>query len=160
MSDIFQRLQDLSVCLCAQLEIDGSSTLCFCGVTPGEQVAHEYMGDCDDCSMAWVRVSAIYPASGVGQINIAPGNCQSLTGVDIEMGIARCNPVGGPDGSPPTQEELLAAAEQQIKDAMTMWRAIICCQGEEADWIIGQYQPFGPDGGTVGGTIEINFLEQ
>lgn len=156
---IWDRMRDLAACLCAQCEDDSLPPLCFCGIVPGQEVALEYHGNCEDvCGMAWVRMTALYPASGVGAVNTSPGNCGSLVGVDVELGIMRCMPVGEADGSPPTADQLQAAAELQVKDALALWAAVQCCQAS-ADFLIGQYTPFGPSGGIIGGTLEVNFLE-
>lgn len=162
-SAVWQRLNDLATCLCAQCldssECGETPPLCFCGIVPGQEVALEYHGNCDDvCGMAWVRMTSLYPAIQVGQVNTNSGNCASMTGVDVELGIMRCMPVGEADGSPPSAEQLLAATELQVKDALALWQAVMCCQGS-SDFLVGQYQPFGPEGGIVGGTLEVNFLE-
>lgn len=156
---IFSRLDDLRTCLCAQIELDDLPSLCFCGIVPGSEVAVEYQGDCTDrCGMAWIRLASLYPAVSVGQVSTQMGNCGNMMGVDVEVGVMRCMPVGGYDGLPPTPAQLRAATELQVKDAQAIWKAVVCCQGSD-DWIIGQYRPFGPDGGIVGGIVEINFLE-
>ena len=158
MNSIWERVTNLATCLCATCE-ENATPLCFCGVVPGLEVALDYHGNCANvCGMAWVRVSAMYPASSVGAVNTQPGNCGSLVGVDVELGIMRCMPVGEADGSPPTPDQLRAAAELQISDALALWSAVRCCD-PDSDWLIGQYQPFGPSGGIVGGTVEVNFLE-
>jgi hypothetical protein len=37
---------------------------------------------------------------------------------------------------------------------MAMGRAIACCRNSN-DWVLGQYQPYGPEGTIVGGTFQI-----
>lgn len=146
------RLSALAECLCAQIILDGLPEPCFCGLVPGEAPAIEYVTNCDDdmCGMAWVRLAAVAPISGVGVPNIVINNCNSEIGFDAEVGIMRCAPAGESDGTPPPADELLAAADLQIADMMAMYRAIACCDALD-DFIIETYTPVGPDGGAVGG---------
>lgn len=154
---IWKTAENLSTCLCAQFEIDCGKALCFCGVVPGGEVALEYMGDCgEECGMAWVQVTGTYPASGVGIPNITPSNCWLGLGVDVQVGVARCMPVGDERGGPPTLAQLQEAAEQQAQDMETVRKAVLCCQTE--DLIVGRMTPFGPDGGVYGFAVEINYL--
>lgn len=158
MSAVWDRIQDLHSCLCATFETNGPP-LCFCGVVPGSEVALEYQGDCDDrCGMAWIKVLAIYPAKVLGAVATDPNNCLMGLGVDLEIGAMRCLPVGDADGTPPSTEELREATEQQVKDMLSVREAMICCQGA-TEWIMGATNPFGPAGGTVGFTVEVNFME-
>lgn len=151
-------LTELATCLCAQILIDETPKVCFCGLVPGAEVAMEYAGDCADaCGMAWVRLANSYPSTSIGLPSVAPGNCQSGIGLDVELGIARCVEVGQADGSPPTPGQLAASAVLQSEDMMTLWRAVACCR-QSKDWVIGQYTPFGPEGGLVGGVVFVSIL--
>lgn len=158
MERITTLLTDLATCLCAQILSDDLPPVCFCGVVPGEQVALDYSGDCEDaCGMAWVRLVMSYPSTVIGVPSVTPGNCGLGIGVDVEMGIVRCISVGGVDGQPPSPAELAAAAVLQQADLMAMWRAVSCCRNSN-DWMIGVYTPFGPEGGLVGGTLTLSIL--
>lgn len=153
MNPIEQMLEDLATCLCAQIITDGLPEPCFCGVVPGEAVAFDYAGSCDDaCGMAWVRLGSAYPSVTIGSPTAQPGNCSAAIGIDVEMGIVRCIEVGSADGSPPTPEQLNDAADLQVADLLAIWRAVACCR-QSKDWAIGQYTPFGPEGGLVGGVV-------
>jgi hypothetical protein len=155
--DINAILADLATCLCAQILTDGLPPVCFCGVVPGQDVALDYAGDCDDaCGQAWVRLATAYPSVSVGQPSQIPNNCTVGIGVEIELGIVRCLDVG--DGqTPPDPVELTAAGVLQVADMMAMWRAVACCR-QSKDFIIGQYAPIGPQGGLVGGTLPLGIL--
>ena len=149
-----QVLENLATCLCAQIEIDGLPPTCFCGTMPGAEVPLDYAGDCDDvCGMAWVRMIASYPSTSVGAAAERPGNCAMGIGVDIEVGIVRCLDVGE-GGEPPTPESMAEATRLQAADMMAMWRAVACCHGSK-DWMMGQYQPYGPEGALVGGMFQV-----
>ena len=157
LDPVSQVLSDLATCLCAQIITDGLPNVCSCGVMPGEQVALDQMGDCNDtCGQAWVRLASSYPSTSVGLASELPGNCSAAIGLDIELGIARCVEIGDAN-QPPSLADLTDAAYLQSRDMLAMWRAVACCR-QSKDWAIGQYQPFGPQGGVVGGILPIAVL--
>ena len=160
---IYERLTALAECLCSQITEDGSPPTCFCGVVPGDQrgVAAQVAGDCDvECGMAWVRLTTAYPASGVDLPNETVGNCSAGMGYEVEIGILRCISIGDSSGNLPTSAELLAATDLQIKDMLTMWRAVNCCTAfGSKDFRLGTYTPAGPSGGLVGGTWTLAMAE-
>lgn len=150
-------LDNLAICLCSQLLDDNLPEVCFCGIMPGQDVALDYTGDCDDgCGQAWVRLATAYPSTIVGQPRQIPGNCSAGIGIEIEMGIVRCFDVG--DGrTPPDPVELGRAGRLQIADMLAMWRAVACCNSSN-DFMIGQYTAIGPQGGVIGGTLPLGIL--
>jgi len=156
----FGRLAALATCLCAQIQdpLNGVPDVCFCGIVPGEAALGDYAGDCDvKCGMAWVRMVTIYPSNSVGAALLEPGNCKHGMGMDVEMGMLRCISAGDSLGNPPSPEELLAASELQIADALVMHRAVYCCDTiPPRDVILGQYQTIGPSGGLVGGFFNMS----
>lgn len=147
-------LTDLAACLCAELTPEGEEGpgLCFCGVLPGNQAALEYTWECDDlCGMAWVRLALSYPANGIGIVDERPSNCGAELGVDIEVGIIRCLELPE-DGEAPDGATMLASSIEQADDIEAIRRAIACCSPlAETGYILGPYQPYGPQGGIVGG---------
>lgn len=155
MSLVYERLNAIATCLCAQITADGLPETCFCGVLPGEAVAASYAGNCATaCGMAWVRLANSYPTKVLGEPDLTAGNCGAGMGFDVEIGILRCAPVGNSAGAPPTAAQMLAATELQIADMHVMQKAALCC-GEVStrDVILGTYEPVGPEGGLVGGTV-------
>lgn len=149
-------LCDLAACVCAQLTPDGADgpDLCFCGVAPGAQFAHDYTWECDQaCGSAWVRVMTAYPTTGTGiPVDPTTGGCGTLLGVDIEVGVVRCLEAG-PDGEPPSAEAMMNAARRQWSDMLAVRTAIRCCSAlDPKDYILNSYQPIGPAGLLVGGT--------
>lgn len=147
-------LTDLTTCLCAQILTDGLPPVCACSQMPGDNVALDYAGDCDDaCGMAWVRLATSYPSTIIGQPAENPGNCSAAIGFEVEIGIIRCLSVGDGD-TPPDLADLTAAAVLQQADLLAMWRAVACCRNSR-DWLIGSYVPYGPTGGLVGGTLPV-----
>lgn len=107
--------------------------------------------DCDDdCSRAWVRVNGAYPANGIGVANDEPNqSCETLIGMDLEIGIIRCVEIEK-NGEAPTATNLLAASIQNIRDMVAIRKAVLCCTHFE-DYQLGDWTPTGPDGGRVGG---------
>jgi hypothetical protein len=158
VTTINEVLASLVACLCEQIAEAGLPDPCFCGLVPGEAAAADYIGDCNDrCGMAWVRLVSLYPSSIIGAADTTPGNCAKGLGADIEIGIMRCITAGESDGSPPSPAELLDATLLQVTDAIVMWKTVYCCDGiDNADFILGQYQPLGPGGGTVGGVWNLS----
>lgn len=157
LDPINQTLEDLATCLCSQIITDGLPPLCTCSVMPGNEVALDYAGDCDDqCGMAWVRLSASYPSTMIGNPYLGAGNCAAGIGLEIELGVMRCFDLGE-NGEPPDPATLLESSQLQIKDMLAMWRAIACCR-QSRDFVIGTYIPYGPEGGLVGGILPVSIL--
>lgn len=152
-------LEQLAACLCAQIITDGSPGVCFCGVVPGESVALDYQGDCDDvCGMAWVRLTSVYPATVMGTPSVEPNNCAMGLGFDLELGVVRCSSLPDDQGNPPSAADLLGDTTLQVADMFSMRAAILCC-GQASDWLLGLYTPIGPEGGVVGGTWAASSME-
>lgn len=156
---IWPTLTELAACLCTQLHDSGLPDVCFCGVLPGSEVAWDYASGCDNCGMAWVRLLGMQPSTAFPQADINPSNCSKPLAYTVEMGVLRCAPMPKEDGTPPTLEEMLDATELQIADAAAMRRAVACCLGVRG-WILGPYQPVGPQGGAVGGLWTVNIPEE
>lgn len=157
MTDVIEATEMLAACLCAQLQIDESPEVCFCGLMPGAAIPVD-VGSCKGgkCGMAYVRLTSIYSASEVGVLDLQPGNCAVGEGFDLEMGVFRCYKLMKDGGSPPP-DVMLSATRQQIKDVQTMRRAIACCTWiPSKDFVVGQYAPTGPAGGVLGGTIPLS----
>lgn len=158
-SPVFDLLTTLAECLCAQIVADGSPEPCFCGVVPGDSVPAQYGGDCDyKCGMAWVRLASMYPAASLGTPSELPGNCSASLGFDVEVGIIRCTSLGTAEDLP-SAGEMLGTAELQVRDAMTIWRAVSCCPAiTSKDYRMSTYQPAGPLGGMVGGSYMVQLV--
>lgn len=159
MSQIQDRLDELAVCLCAQIVADDLPRVCLCSLMPGDAVAFDYTGDCENaCGMAWVRLATAYPSAIVGVPDLNLRNCSALLGFDVEVGIIRCGPVIQEDGSLPDPAEHVTSAELQIADMLAMRKAIACCR-DSNNWILGTYTPVGPEGGVVGGAWTVSMQE-
>lgn len=150
MSRILDALTLLAACVCKEATNDGEEPLCFCGVLPGDAVAHDY-GFSDNCAqpgMAWVRLLTAYPSSAVGSADTTPNNCMKATGLDIEVGILR----GYPIEEQVSAEVAAEAVVRQYDDYERMLRAILCCDAfSRTDLVLGSYTPIGPMGAVFGG---------
>lgn len=146
----------LAGCLCAALS-EGPE-LCFCGVLPGAAVPLDVgFGDGSCGGMAYVRVTAIYPATTVGVANLQPSNCEWGTGLDLEMGVYRPFPIDD-EGNSPDPDVQLEATRWQMWDVQQMRKALCCDWLPKMDYIVGQYAPAGPNGGVLGGIIPISAI--
>lgn len=157
----FDRLSLLRDCLCQQVIDDGSPPLCFCEVVPGEAAVAEYFQCTAACTgMGWVRLVSAYPATAVGTPDAQIGNCGKETGLDVELGIMRCQQgLITRDGRPVPASVVSEAAAQQMLDMETMFRAIVCCTTLNGkDFIVGAYTPLGPEGGIVGGSLAVSII--
>lgn len=157
--DVWVKLTALSDCLASEITRWGLPVPCSCTVVPGAVVATDWCGGCEGglCGMAWTRLETMYPSTVFPQQDTyAP--CTAPLAYTIELGIARCAPVGNEDGTPPSDTEWLDCAQVQMQDAQVMRAAVLCCFS--ADEVMFQgYTPFGPEGGCVGGTWSVAVSE-
>jgi hypothetical protein len=147
-------LVNLAACVEATLQDEGLAPVCFNGVVPGDGISAAWGAECDDggpCGMAWTRLVLAYPATAVGQQDQTPGNCGAGIGLDIEVGILRCTPVGLQDAE--TEEvDALASSMEVLNDMLALRKAIQCCTSlPSKDVVLGSWTPMGPLGGLVGG---------
>jgi hypothetical protein len=155
------KLIQLAECLCSQIATDGLPEPCECLVLPGAQVALDYCEPCrdDKCGMAWVRLTTMYPSANFPNLDeTLRGSCRAPLAYGIELGVARCAPVGKDDGMPPDPADQQAAVRLQMSDALAMRKALSCCYGASG-WMLGVYTPFGPEGGCVGGSWQASVSE-
>jgi len=146
MSWIGDRLLALSACLCETLEQRGAGRVCRCEVAPGAEVALDAC-DCDGdrCGQAWVRLVSAFPSSSLPEPDI-DARCTAPLAYVVEVGAVRCAPVADDD-----EGVVLGTTLGQYDDMDAMRYALQCCftDGEQ---VLGQYEPYGPQGGCVGGT--------
>lgn len=150
-----QLLADLADCLCRTIDESSVPNTCFCGVITGDSVVMDFAGctDGENQGMAWVRMTLLYPASGVNAPNEQINNCGSSIGMDLEIGMARPVTIVDELGNPPTSDDYLQASKLVNEDALVMLRALQCCDSlGNLDYIVGAYTPSGPLGGVLIGT--------
>lgn len=165
---IYPTMIDLAACLCLETEAEGGPALCYCGVIAGELVLDFCGGDCGagGCGgQAWVRLTSAFPSGTFPNPDALPTNCFSPIAYTLEVGIARCMPMGesGPNGyTPPSLDQQVDALRLQTADIAAMRRAIQCCFGKgDRDYILGQYdQATVNGGGCLGGVFTVTVWEE
>jgi hypothetical protein len=163
---IYPVMIELSACLCREIDQSGLPTPCSCGLIAGELTA-DYCGTCVDntCGgQAWVRFVDSYPTTQFPTPSQVPSNCYTPWAFTIEMGIIRCKPVGKANGArgytPPSLEQQVDAIRLQTADMAAMRRALQCCFGTtDRNYVIGNYQPVGPEADCLGGAYTITVGE-
>lgn len=148
-------LSALAQCLCETLSEPayGHVPPCFCGVVPGTQAIQEMSQGCnaDRNGVAWVRLAATYPSVTVGVADTSLGNCSAGIGYDIEIGVVREHAEYF-EAEVLDEADMLTVTTWQVDDMNAIRRAVACCSPlDPTDYILGQYQPIGPQGGMVGG---------
>lgn len=147
------RMAELVECLCQEVGAD----VCYCGPYFGGDTPFDYCSECDGglCGQAWVRLVSVYPSATFPTQDLS-GNCTMPLAYEWEIGVARCAPTIGDDGSAPSRDENLEATVQQYTDMVAMRRAIACCfASQDIDYILGPYSPAPVLGGCLAGTWQV-----
>lgn len=168
-TSIYPILIELTSCLCQALEAAGGPTLCSCGIMTG-QIALDFCGggcEGEGCGgQAWVRLVDAFPSSTFPSPDGNLTNCNSPWAYALEIGVARCAPMGENSGVngyvPPTLEQSVEAIRLQTADLAAMRRAIQCCFAKtDRDYLIGSYTQVDTNGGgCLGGTIALWVREE
>jgi hypothetical protein len=155
---IYLLLHELKGCLCTEIE----NTPCFCEVIIGPDIPLEYAGECDgECGAAYVRLDSTFFSTNFPTPDSEPYS-NGVVAYSIYAGVIRCAPVAdGDSAEPPTVEEMIESANQQLADIEGIRRALQCCfeKFDDRHYLIGQYQPFPLQGGLVGGEWLITVRE-
>jgi hypothetical protein len=162
---VYPVMVQLSACLCTEIQASGLPNPCFCGVLPGSSVVLDFCGD-GKCGgtcggQAWVRPVDMYPSAQFPVADVNPTNCNSPLAFRLEVGIARCMPMGTNSAvggyTPPTLEQQLDAARLQMADMAAIRRAIQCCMAanDNLDYVLESYTPLIPQGGCGGGAFTV-----
>lgn len=159
----YPRMIALLACLEQEIAARHLPGFCFIGLVPGGEAAFDHCGDCDDDSgcggMAWVLETTEYAStSRPPSPDVTSSGCGSQMLTQLQLGIQRCMPAGGDDGTPPTADELHATTRLQMADKAAMRAAILCCfaKDDALSVQLGTYTPSIPSGGCVGGTWTVN----
>lgn len=126
---------------------------------PGDRVEMLLSKLRDECceGLAWVRPAPAYPSSSFPEQDTVPSRCGVLQwAVGLEMGAARCAPLGTVNNLP-TAAEWTAVTRAELDDFAAMRRALCCFAQVDPDrlWLPGQWQPMTAGGGCVGSTITV-----
>lgn len=149
-------------CLAAALAEEGASSPSETCLVAGEDgrlmLSAGLLEDWCCAGFAWVRVAGIDPQTP--QPGDQTGGCGITTWqVTLEMGVARCHPVGDASAGP-TCAQMTEVALLAQQDAAAMRRAVCCLAPQvEADgtgrWGVTGWEPFGPEGACTGGTMGV-----
>lgn len=132
----------LRVCFCARLE-DQDAGVCVCTLLRGQQALPDGCGcNGDGCGRAWVRLDRLYPSTSFPLQDQTAGNCVKAYAAVIELGILRCVPTLGSQGSTPTAVEDTQAALDALRDASAMRYTFECCEALQGlNTSVGLYLP-------------------
>ena len=127
----------------------------------GSQVTPLLSTGTDECctGLGWVRVASVSGVRELGDRENVSCFSQERTLV-LELGVARCAPVG--DLATIPNEDQWATAALQLDADMGAMEAAVCCafgdiEGSAAEEVsVGAYEPFGVDGNCIGGTMMVN----
>lgn len=151
-------LTDLASCLCGQLNADGQTKTCFCGVVTGATDVNDTFSDCENLDgRATVRLAGAYPAETAGEAATRKQNLKLGIGIDIELKIERTIDID-PDDLTISEAQHLAMVTQEVLDMKAVFQAVGCCEGFKAndvDVLVGTWTPLGPQGMVYGGTLPI-----
>lgn len=150
---------ELLDCLCEQLALTTGGPVCRCCLSLGPAPV-----DCCDCDgagtngEAFVRVARIYPSMGrFPQQSVEHHRCRNTgLAVELELGVYRCSRQVTEDGSAASCADTIRDVEVALDDAAAMRRALCCFDGpDRGPLVIGQWLPYGPEGGCMGGSMSI-----
>lgn len=168
-TSVYPLLINLAACLCTEMENLDGPALCYCGVTTGPIILDYCGGNCDTggCGgQAWVRLVDAFPSSVFPTQDNILTNCRSPWAYLLEVGVARCAPMGQANSvggfEPPSLAQNVAALRLQTADLAAVRRAIQCCFGKtDQDYMVGVYQQTEVNGGgCLGGAIQVYVREE
>lgn len=149
----------LAACLCTTIEERGLPEPCICSPVPGPMAIMDYCGGDGDCDgtcggQAWVRLVSEFPSSDFPSPSI-DSRCGAPMAYTLEVGIARCQPVGQTTVNrfiPPSLEELVEATRLQLADKAAIAAAVACCLDDgDLTYALGNYSPMSVTGDCGGG---------
>jgi hypothetical protein len=109
----------------------------------------------DECcaGLAWVRVASVYPSGSFPQPDADYVACAPLQyAAVLELGIARCAPVGDAQ-TLPSADDWNDATGDMLADAAALRRTVCTWVESNPDrmYLVGVWQPLPVEGGCLGG---------
>jgi hypothetical protein len=165
MSDSWARMQSLKAVAVSTLAACGLPGVCRAAIVPGVIAVLDSCGSCaeGECGgQVWVRLVSEFPSSVFPQPDTSAQACDAPLAFQIEVGIARCLPVGTTSQLsgfiPPTQEQQERAAKLQDDDKNALKDAIRQV-AEDADvaYVLGTYQSVATQADCGGGVWTVTF---
>ena len=129
--------------------------LCDALLGAGAQVAFDTCST--DCGgMAWVRLADVFASENFPNLDITPVRGVQLMGQTFELGIVRGVDLPDDPREGMSTDVLQAAAQVQMAD-MSAMLAVMCGYfgARGIPYIVGQYTPYGIEGGCVGGSWQV-----
>lgn len=125
---------------------------------PGDRVDLLIAQGRDECceGLAWVRLAQVYPSSDFPAADQAYRKCQTGWAVVVEIGMARCAPVGD-ENHLPTCDQWTETVNHTTADAAALRRTRMRLHTLD-DFrhrmsVPGQWEPMTTEGGCVGGAM-------
>lgn len=153
-----------------QIEACGLPKLCRSVPVPGPLAVIEACGNCKsiggDCGgQGWVRLTNEYPSEVFPTQDQTATNCDAALAYTLEVGIARCMPVGKTSAingfQPPTVEEMVKATRLQMADMRVMARAAKAVREHlDVAMSLGTYQPMVAQADCGGGVWTVTYWTQ
>jgi len=156
---VLPMMDALLTCLCDALEASPGGATCFCALVPGGPPPMDSCG-CNGgktpgCGTAWVRLVRTFPSAVYPAQDTSVRSCGVQQAAVFELGVYRCLPTLGANGSPPTSVEQTQATITQTGDWAAMVTAVRCCDTLTGkDPVLGSYET-GSLGGCGGGRLTV-----
>lgn len=154
MTDIGKALASVLDETLNRLKVDGSDAdLCSKTLMSGGDLILDY--GLESCGgMLFVRLLGANPTSAFPESDVTINNCAYTLAYQCEIGLLR--PAVMPTQSMkriilPTDEENYDQSIRQYGDMGMMLESLNAVGNEYEEFLIGQYTPFGPEGGIIGG---------
>lgn len=147
----------------------GMDAPCSAGLVSGSALIADYCCASESASgspcegQLTVRVVNVFPTDVFpGQRQTAIPACGTPWAVELEIAVLRCALSIDTDSVPPqipSMDDEMAVAERALADAGLI-RHVLTDYAVTADMAMsfGSYNPMGPDGGCVGGSVHATFL--
>ena len=127
---------------------------------PGDRVELLIAQGQDECcaGLAWVRLAQIYPSSEFPTQDEGFVKCQTGWAVVVEIGVARCAPVGD-ERNLPTCDQWTKVTNNTTADAAALRRTLLCFRALDDHrftmMVPGSWEPLTTEGGCVGGAMTL-----
>lgn len=156
---VLPRAESLLSCVDEALR-DYDAPTCRSFLAPGGPPAWDVCCDCGTGDgQLWVQVAEAFPTDDFPSPVAGANRCPpSGFGARLVVGILRCAAVVDDQGRAPSSERLTADALKVQRDRAIVYEALRCCYLVDADpgtYQIGSWTPLGPQGGCVGGAVNV-----
>lgn len=148
--------QEILGCVCAALDSDS-----FCNCPCRTFVAHGQVPHDNCCEgQLWIAVDRIFVYENFPTPSTKAITCAPTLGAEMSIGILRCAPTSGNDGSPPSFMDLDASSALTLREGAIIMSSLICCLIQNGPRhrrfnVTGQV-PVGPLGGCIGTITRFN----